>query len=81
MELQWPLIIFTTLVSWCAGTFATQAYLALKGTGQKAQIRCWIVSAVLLVVGGIAEEQDVVCDALQPHHAPAVAYRGRAAFF
>lgn len=54
MELQWPLIIFTTLVSWCAGTFATQAYLALKGTGQKAQIRCWIVSAVLLVVGGIA---------------------------
>ena len=54
MELQWPLIIFTTLVSWCAGTFATQAYLALKGTVQKAQIRCWIVSAVLLVVGGIA---------------------------
>ena len=27
-----------------------------------------------LVVGGIAEEQDVVCDALQPHHAPAVFY-------
>ena len=54
MELQWPLIIFTTLVSWCAGTFATQAYLGLKGAGKKAQMPCWIVSAVLLVVGGIA---------------------------
>lgn len=54
MELQWPLILFTTFVSWCAGTFATQGYLALKGTGQKAQMRCWIVSAILLVIGGVA---------------------------
>lgn len=54
MEPQWPLIIFTTLVSWCAGTFATQAYLGMKGTGKKAQMPCWIVSAVLLIVGGVA---------------------------
>lgn len=54
MELQWPLILFTTFVAWCAGTFATQAYLGLKGAGKKAQMPCWITSAVLLVVGGIA---------------------------
>ena len=54
MELQWPLILFTTFVAWCAGTFATQGYLALKGISQKAQMRCWIVSAVLLVIGGVA---------------------------
>lgn len=54
MEPQWPLIIFTTLVSWCAGTFATQANLGMKGTGKKAQMPCWIVSAVLLIVGGVA---------------------------
>ena len=27
MELQWPLILFTTFIAWCAGTFSTQAYL------------------------------------------------------
>ncbi|WP_295996171.1 DmsC/YnfH family molybdoenzyme membrane anchor subunit [uncultured Adlercreutzia sp.] len=54
MELQWPLILFTTFVAWCAGTFATQAYLALRGKGEKIQFTCWIVSAVLLVIGGIA---------------------------
>ena len=25
MELQWPLILFTTLVAWSAGLFGTQA--------------------------------------------------------
>ena len=25
MELQWPLIVFTTLVAWSAGLFGTQA--------------------------------------------------------
>lgn len=54
MELQWPLILFTTFVSWCAGVFATQGYLALKGIGQKAQMRCWIASALLLIIGGIS---------------------------
>ena len=54
MELQWPLIIFTTLVAWSAGLFATQCLLALKGEGKKAQMTAWIVAAALLVVGGIA---------------------------
>lgn len=54
MELQWPLIIFTTLVAWSAGLFATQCALALKGEGAKVQMSAWITSAVLLVVGGVA---------------------------
>lgn len=54
MELQWPLIIFTTLVMWSAGLFATQGVLALKGEGAKAQMKALITSVVLLAVGGIA---------------------------
>lgn len=54
MELQWPLIIFTTLVTWSAGLFSSQCILALKGEAAKAQMPAWIASAVLLVVGGIA---------------------------
>ena len=54
MELQWELIIFTTLVAWCAGLFASQCVLALKGEAPKAQMPAWILSAVLLVVGGVA---------------------------
>ncbi len=54
MELQWPLILFTTFVAWSAGTFTTQAYLGFKGIGGKAQAPCWIASAALLVIGGIA---------------------------
>lgn len=56
MELQWPLIIFTTMVAWCAGLFASQCILAAagKGAGAKAQLPAWITSAVLLVIGGIA---------------------------
>lgn len=54
MELQWPLILFTTLLAWSAGLFATQCIYALRGVGARAQIPAWITSAVLLVVGGIA---------------------------
>lgn len=54
MELQWPLILFTTFMAWSAGLFATQSFFAIKGEGKKAQMTAWIVSAVLLVVGGIA---------------------------
>lgn len=54
MELQWPLIIFTSLLAWCAGLFATQSLLAFKHEAQKSQMTAWIVSAALLVVGGIA---------------------------
>ena len=54
MELQWPLILFTTLVAWSAGLFGTQALMAVFGVGKKAQVPAWIASAVLLAVGGIA---------------------------
>ena len=54
MELQWPLILFTTFAAWCAGVFGTQAYLALKGEGKKVQTICWIVAAALLVIAGIS---------------------------
>lgn len=54
MELQWPLIIFTTLTAWSAGLFATQCVFGLKGEAAKAQMPAWITAAVLLVVGGIA---------------------------
>lgn len=53
MELQWPLILFTTFVSWSAGLFGAQGLYALKGAGGKTQLRALIVSLVLLVVGGI----------------------------
>jgi DMSO reductase anchor subunit len=54
MELQWPLIIFTTFVAWSAGVFGTQSILALRGEGEKSQMPCWITAAILLVIGGIA---------------------------
>ena len=54
MELQWPLIIFTTLLSWSAGLFAAQCACALKGEGTRAQMPAWILAAGLLVVGGVA---------------------------
>ena len=54
MELQWPLIIFTTLVAWSAGLFGTQALMAVFGVGKKAQVPAWVCSAVLLAAGGIA---------------------------
>ena len=54
MELQWPLIIFTTLVAWSAGLFGTQALMVALGVGKKAQVPAWVCSAVLLAAGGIA---------------------------
>ncbi len=54
MELQWPLILFTTFVAWSSGTFGAQCLLAFNGKVKKAQIPCWIVAAVLLVASGIA---------------------------
>ena len=54
MELQWPLILFTTIAAWSVGVFGTQSLLALKGEGKKSQMTCWIVAAVLLAVSGIA---------------------------
>lgn len=54
MELQWPLIIFTTLVAWSAGLFGAQCLMALRGTGKRAQMPALITSVVLMAVGGIA---------------------------
>ena len=54
MELQWPLILFTTLVAWAAGVFGFQGVLALRGAGKKSQQPLTIASVVLLAVSGIA---------------------------
>ena len=54
MELQWPLILFTTLVAWSAGTFGAQAVLALAGEGKKIQVPAVVASVVLLAVSGVA---------------------------
>lgn len=54
MELQWPLILFTSLLAASAGLFATQSIFALIGKGQKAQMASLIASAALLIVGGIS---------------------------
>ena len=54
MELQWPLILFTTLVAWSAGLFGTQALMALRGGGDRAQLPALVTAIVLLAAGGIA---------------------------
>ncbi len=54
MELQWELILFTTLIAWSAGLFGTQALAAYFGQVRQAQFASWIVAAALLVAGGIA---------------------------
>ena len=54
MELQWPLILFTTLTAWACGVFGAQGVLALKGGAKKSQSLLTIVSVVLLALGGIA---------------------------
>ena len=54
MELQWPLILFTTLVAWSAGVFGTQGVLALAGAGKKSQQLLAVTSCVLLALSGIA---------------------------
>lgn len=54
MELQWPLILFTTFIAWCGGLFGTQCLYVLRGKGEKTQVAAWITAAILLVVGGIS---------------------------
>lgn len=53
MELQWPLILFTTLTAWGCGVLGGAGALALKGAGKKSQQLLAILSCVLLAVGGI----------------------------
>ena len=54
MELQRPLILFTTFVAWSAGLFGAQGAAALAGEGRRAQMPALIGSAALLAVGGVA---------------------------
>ena len=54
MELQWPLILFTTFVAWSAGLFGAQGLAVLAGEGKRAQLPALIGSVVLLAIGGIA---------------------------
>ena len=54
MELQWPLILFTTFVAWSAGLFGAQGVAALAGEGKRAQMPALVASAALLALGGIA---------------------------
>lgn len=54
MELQWSLIIFTTLISWSAGIFGAQGILAMQGRRYKAQLQALVASFVVMVVGGVA---------------------------
>ena len=54
MELQWPLILFTTLTAGGCGVLGGAGALALKGAGKKSQQLLAILSCVLLAVGGIA---------------------------
>ena len=54
MELQWPLILFTSLTAWACGVFGGAGVLALKGAGKKSQVALVVASVVLLALGGIA---------------------------
>lgn len=54
MELQWPLILFTTFIAWSAGTFGAQGVLAIKGERFKAQLPLLIAELVIMAIGGIA---------------------------
>ena len=61
MELQWPLIFFTTFSAWACGVFACQGVLALADAkhekaacSKKTQSVLTVISVVLLAIGGIA---------------------------
>lgn len=53
MELQWPLILFTTFVAWSCGLFATQSFFTWRDEAEKAQMPALVTAFVLMVVGGI----------------------------
>jgi anaerobic dimethyl sulfoxide reductase subunit C (anchor subunit) len=54
MELQWPLIIFTTLVCVSSGSFGTLGVLNLLGKGDTVKIPLSVTALVTAVIGGIA---------------------------
>lgn len=55
MLTQWPLILAGTFLTWCAGAFGSQCAFALRGgaDARKSQLAMWVVTLVLLVVGGL----------------------------
>lgn len=54
MEIQIPLVIFTSFLAWAVGIFGTQAVLALQKKGEEIQVPSLICAVVVLAVGGIA---------------------------
>ena len=54
MEVQIPLVLFTTFLAWSAGVFGTQCILALKKKAGEIQLPLLIISVVLLAIGGVA---------------------------
>jgi len=54
MELQWPLIIFTTFIVLSAGTFGSVAIISLKEKYEQIQLPGLIIAFSALVIGGIA---------------------------
>ncbi len=54
MEIQIPLVLFTTFLAWSVGVFATQCILGLKKRGGEIQVLSLIVSVVLMAIGGIS---------------------------
>ena len=54
MEIQTPLVLFTTFLAWAIGIFGTQCVLALKKKGGELQKVSLLVAFIILVVGGIA---------------------------
>lgn len=54
MEIQIPLVIFTSFLAWAAGIFGTQCVLALRKQAGPVQLPALITAVVVLAVGGIA---------------------------
>ena len=54
MEVQIPLVLFTSFLAWSAGIFGTQCILALKKKAGEIQLPLLIISVVTLAIGGIA---------------------------
>ena len=54
MEIQWPLILFTTFLAWSGGLFSAQAGCAFLRKAPKSQLPSLIASLALLAIGGIA---------------------------
>ena len=54
MEIQIPLVLFTSFLAWSVGIFGTQALLAMKKKGGEIQVPSLIAAVIVLAIGGIA---------------------------